>query len=75
MPIAVEAVPPAQFAQWVASRGGTMKGARPAGPDSTAASPVSTAAVPAAAQPQPPQPSSGTAIKPPATNQAATAQN
>jgi cytochrome c oxidase subunit II len=27
MPIAVEAVPPAQFAQWVASQGGTMPGA------------------------------------------------
>jgi cytochrome c oxidase subunit II len=30
MPIAVEVVPPAQFAAWVASKGGTMPGARPA---------------------------------------------
>lgn len=30
MPIAVEAVPPAQFAQWIASKGGTMPGAKPA---------------------------------------------
>ena len=38
MPIAVEVVPEAQFAAWVASKGGTMPGARPAPPpDSTAA--------------------------------------
>jgi cytochrome c oxidase subunit II len=30
MPIAVEVVPPAQFAAWVASKGGTMPGAAPA---------------------------------------------
>lgn len=76
MPITVEAVTPAQFAQWVASKGGTMPGARPRpAPDSTGSSPVSAAAVPAVAQPLPPQPASGTAIKQPATNQAATAQN
>jgi cytochrome c oxidase subunit 2 len=40
MPIAVEVVPPAQFAAWIASKGGTMPGARPAGPDATATSPV-----------------------------------
>ena len=34
MPIAVEVVPPAQFAAWVASKGGTMPGAQAgAGPD------------------------------------------
>ena len=41
MPIAVEVLPPAQFAAWIASKGGTMPG--PGGvkaPDSTAASPV-----------------------------------
>jgi cytochrome c oxidase subunit 2 len=41
MPIAVEVLPPAQFAAWVASKGGTMPG--PGGakaPDSTATSPV-----------------------------------
>ena len=77
MPIVIEAVPPAQFAQWVASKGGTMPGAKPAAaPDSTAISPVTPSNVAApAAQPQPPQPPSGTAIKQTATNQAATAQN
>jgi cytochrome c oxidase subunit 2 len=76
MPIAVEAVTPAQFEQWIASKGGTMPGAKPKpAPDSTGASPVSTPAVPAVAQPQAPQPSTGTAIQQPATNQAATAQN
>jgi cytochrome c oxidase subunit 2 len=41
MPIAVEVLPPAQFAAWIASKGGTMPGAGGAkGPDSTAASPV-----------------------------------
>jgi cytochrome c oxidase subunit 2 len=41
MPIAVEVLPPAQFAAWVASKGGTMAG--PGGakaPDATATSPV-----------------------------------
>jgi cytochrome c oxidase subunit 2 len=45
MPIAVEVVPPAQFAAWVASKGGTMPkpGARPASGDATATSPVTNA--------------------------------
>ena len=77
MPIAVEVVPPAQFAQWVASKGGKMPGANPpATPDSTAATQVSPSSVtPAAAEPQAPQPSSGNAVAQPATNQASTAQN
>jgi cytochrome c oxidase subunit 2 len=78
MPIAVEAVAPARFAAWVASKGGAMPGARPAAaPDSTGASPVSEAAVPAAAQPQQANPSAAdpAATQQPATNQAATAQN
>jgi cytochrome c oxidase subunit 2 len=37
MPIAVEVVPDAQFAQWVASKGGHMAGAKPAGGISEAA--------------------------------------
>jgi cytochrome c oxidase subunit 2 len=58
MPIAVEVVPPAQFAAWVASKGGTMPGARPASaaPDSTAATQVSPSniqAPPPAAATQP----------------------
>jgi cytochrome c oxidase subunit II len=41
MPIAVEVLPPAQFAAWIASKGGTMPGANPPRtPDSTAASPA-----------------------------------
>lgn len=53
MPIAVEVVSDAKFAQWVASKGGTMRAAPPRTPDSTAASPVSQPAVPAAAAPEP----------------------
>jgi cytochrome c oxidase subunit 2 len=78
MPIAVEAVAPARFAAWVASKGGKMPGARPAAtPDSTAASPTSTPAVPAAAQPTAARPAAAdpAAIRQPATNQAATARN
>ena len=73
MPIAVEAVPPAQFAQWIASKGGHMKGAAPPAPDSSAASPANASATPAAAQPAPPP--SGNATGATATNQASTAQN
>ncbi|WP_231462810.1 cytochrome c oxidase subunit II [Sphingomonas sp. URHD0057] len=65
MPIGVEAVPPAQFAAWVASKGGHLKGATP---PAAAAAPAAT--TPAAAQPQ-----AAAAIEQPATNQAATAQN
>ena len=73
MPIAVEAVPPAQFAQWIASKGGHMKGAAPPAPESSAASPANASATPAAAQPAPPP--SGNATGATATNQASTAQN
>jgi len=66
MPIGVEVVPQAQFAQWVASKGGHLKGAAP--PATPAAAPAAT--TPAAAQPQ-----ATAAIEQPATNQAATAQN
>lgn len=42
MPIAVEVLPAAQFAEWVASKGGTMPGgAAPASSDATANSPIS----------------------------------
>ncbi|QIK95116.1 cytochrome c oxidase subunit II [Sphingomonas sp. HDW15A] len=78
MPIAVEVVPPAKFAAWVASKGGTMPGAKPApAADSTGSSTVTTPANPAAVAPAAPtgQPAEGTAIQQPATNQAATAQN
>jgi cytochrome c oxidase subunit 2 len=79
MPIAVEAVAPARFAAWIASKGGKMPGARPAATaDSTGASPTSEAAVPAAARPQPNAGAAAAdpaAIRQPATNQAATASN
>jgi cytochrome c oxidase subunit II len=46
MPIAVEAVPPAQFAQWIASKGGTMPGAKPAATEPVgAATPLTPAPV------------------------------
>jgi cytochrome c oxidase subunit 2 len=63
MPIAVEVVPQAQFAAWVASKGGTMPGApqRQSG-DETATSPITNPG--AAAQPAPgtgPTPTGGEA--------------
>jgi cytochrome c oxidase subunit 2 len=60
MPISVEVVPPAQFAEWIASKGGTMPGQQPAAtpaaaPAGAAPAPTSAAApanaTPAAAQP------------------------
>ena len=76
MPIVIEAVSPERYAAWVASKGGTMPGTPPApAPDSTGSSPVTEAAVPAAAQPQANAGPDPAAIKQPATNQAATAQN
>ncbi len=63
MPINVEVVTPAQFQQWIASKGGTLPGAKPA------AAPASAAA----AQPQPAEAGEPNAAKPAATNQAATA--
>ncbi|URD60380.1 cytochrome c oxidase subunit II [Sphingomonas sp. KRR8] len=54
MPIAIEVVTPQRYAQWVASKGGTMPGARPAAtPDSTAATTVSPTNVTPAAAPLP----------------------
>ena len=76
MPIVIEAVSPERYAAWVASKGGTMPGTPPApAPDSTGSSPVTEAAVPAAAQPQANAGPDPAAIKQPATNQPATAQN
>ena len=54
MPIAIEVVTPERYAQWVASKGGTMPGARPAPTaDSTAATTVTPKAVTPAAAPTP----------------------
>ena len=53
MPIAVEVVSDADYAKWIASKGGTIPGAaKPAAPDSTAISPLSPGGTPAAAAPQ-----------------------
>ncbi|HEV2079994.1 MAG TPA: cytochrome c oxidase subunit II, partial [Allosphingosinicella sp.] len=47
MPIAVEVVPPAQFAAWVASKGGTMPGqVKPTSSDATQNSPITNQPVP-----------------------------
>ena len=59
MPIAVEVVPPAQFAAWVASKGGTMPGAKPAATPAAAPAAAATpqqGGTPAAAQPSAPTP-------------------
>jgi cytochrome c oxidase subunit 2 len=66
MPIAVEVVSPAQFAAWVASKGGTMPGAhKPALPDSTAASPITN---PQAGGSPTTAPGGGTSATPTSTN-------
>src|SRR5690242_949037 len=66
MPIGIEVVPAAQFAQWVGSKGGHMPGATPAAAPAAAVAAPAASATPAEAQPNATQP---------ATNQAATAQN
>ncbi|WP_156680370.1 cytochrome c oxidase subunit II [Sphingomonas profundi] len=77
MPIAVDVVSREQFAAWVASKGGTMPGARPAAnPDATSPASPATAgpaapAAPGLATPAPAIPATGG--KPAVTSQAATA--
>lgn len=65
MPIAVQAVTPAEFAQWVAARGGTPKGAKPGAPavvlPNTAAPAASTTA--AATAPTTPAPAAAPVTK------------
>jgi cytochrome c oxidase subunit 2 len=73
MPIAVEVVPEAKFNAWLASKGGTPKGAKPspeATPSNAAAAPAAAAA-PTAGSPE----ADKAAVEQPALNQAATAQN
>jgi cytochrome c oxidase subunit 2 len=53
MPIAVEVLPPAQFAAWIASKGGTMPGSGKPLPDSTAISPATGSQPAAGPGPQP----------------------
>ncbi len=62
MPIAVEVLPQAEFDAWLASKGGTPKGAKPA----TTAAPAATAAAPAPDK---------AAIEQPKLTQPVTAQN
>jgi cytochrome c oxidase subunit 2 len=74
MPIAVEVVSEAQFARWIASKGGTLPGARPAAaPDSTGSSPLTQAAVqaapPAAKPAQAAPPGAPGTVAQPVTNQ------
>ena len=69
MPIAVEVVSPEKFTEWVAAKGGTMPGAKPA------AAPAAAAAAPAAATPAAAPAEAQPAVEQPAINQAATAQN
>jgi heme/copper-type cytochrome/quinol oxidase subunit 2 len=69
MPIAIEVVPQAQFAQWVAQNGGHQPNAK--APDATAASQVAPASVTAAGAPAP-QPATPPAAEP-AGNAAANA--
>jgi cytochrome c oxidase subunit 2 len=75
MPIAIEVRPQAQFAQWVASKGGHMPGATPPAPNGTAISPVSESNVAAPAAQPTSSPPSGNATQQPASNQAATAND
>jgi cytochrome c oxidase subunit 2 len=66
MPIAVDVVPPAQFAAWVASKGGTMPGQKkPTSPDATQNSPISN---PAPAAGVTTAPGGGTSATPTPTN-------
>ena len=76
MPIAVEVVSPAQYRQWVAFKGGTMPGSRPAdNPDATSPASPATAGASAPA-PVPATPAiAGTAAAAPAISQPAVAQN
>ena len=62
MPISIEVVPEATFNAWLASKGGTPKGAKPA----------TEAAAPAEAAPAPAE---NAAVEQPVTNQPAVAQN
>jgi cytochrome c oxidase subunit 2 len=79
MPIAVEVVPPAQYAAWVASKGGTMPNqVKPTSSDATQNSPITNPdLVPTSGgsatetSPEPTQISPGT-VRPPVSSQGAT---
>jgi cytochrome c oxidase subunit 2 len=69
MPIAVEVVPPAEFAQWVASKGGHLPGAKPA---VTTLSPAQTGGGVSAPAPAVPGTATATPAAAPANPNAAT---
>lgn len=76
MPIAIEVVTPARYAQWVAFKGGTMPGARPAAnPDATSPTSPATAGTPAAEPVATDAVVPDTAAKPATVSQPAVAQN
>jgi cytochrome c oxidase subunit 2 len=70
MPIAVEVLPQAEFARWVASKGGTIGAAK--APAAAAAPPAAAAAAPVTPETSPPPTISGV-TQSPATSQGATA--
>jgi len=71
MPIAVEVVSPARYAEWVHSKGGKMPGEAAA----AAPAPAPAAAAPAPAEGAPVTPPVAGAAAPTTTSQPATAQN
>ena len=71
MPIAVEVVSQAQFAQWVAAKGGTI-GAKPTSSDATGATPPATASAEGSAVDATPPVENAVAVATP-TSQGATA--
>lgn len=84
MPIVIEVVTPERFAQWIASKGGTMPGATPAAADSTAATvvtptaagaPAPVAGQPAAAPPSGAQPAAPGNTAPGVANRATDGTN
>lgn len=76
MPIAVEVVPAAEFARWIAFKGGTMKGAKPANnPDATSPTSPAIAGAPAGAEPVATDNVVDASAKTPTTSQPAVAQN
>jgi cytochrome c oxidase subunit 2 len=77
MPIAVEVVSPARFAEWVHSKGGKLKGEEAAAAPAAAPALTPVAAVAAPAEGAPAAPAGDNAAAPatPVTSQPATAQN
>ena len=73
MPIAVEVVPEATFNAWLASKGGTPKGAKPS-PEATSSNAPAAGAAPPPRPPARPRPTAPRSPQP-ALNQAATANN